>query len=152
MGKKLLEAVQVRNTLETMVQSGAISGTKADAWKIRIEQDKEVAHLRKRAESGDVRVIFTIGVAYFRGSHGLKVDSKQAFAWFKRAADLDHPSAIANCGVMLCSGDGVKKAVSQGLIMIGQGAGLGSEHACWVLCEWHQTGKHGLKKDPLESM
>ena len=33
MGKRLFPAVQVRNTLKRLVESGAISGSKADAWK-----------------------------------------------------------------------------------------------------------------------
>ena len=38
MGKRLLPAVQVRNTIKGMVQSGAICGEKADAWKKRLEE------------------------------------------------------------------------------------------------------------------
>ena len=43
MGKKLLPAVQVRNMIKSMVQSGAIAGDKADAWKRRMAKDAEVA-------------------------------------------------------------------------------------------------------------
>ena len=32
MGKRLLPAVQVRNSLKRLVESGAISGSKADSW------------------------------------------------------------------------------------------------------------------------
>ena len=39
MGKRLLSALQVRNTIKRMVQSGAISGAKADAWKTRMEEE-----------------------------------------------------------------------------------------------------------------
>ena len=42
MGKKLLPAVQVRNTIKAMVQSGAISGEKADAWNKRLAEEQEV--------------------------------------------------------------------------------------------------------------
>ena len=48
MGKKLLPAVQVRNTIKAMVESGALSGDKADAWKKRLEEEQEVIDMRNR--------------------------------------------------------------------------------------------------------
>ena len=53
MGKRLLPAVQVRNTIKSMVQSGALSGAKADAWKMRLQEEKVVAAMRVRAEGGE---------------------------------------------------------------------------------------------------
>ena len=43
MGKRLLPAVQVRNSLKRLVESGAISGSKADAWKKAMAEEAEVA-------------------------------------------------------------------------------------------------------------
>ena len=49
MGKKLLTALQVRNTIKSMVQSGAISGEKADSW------NKEMAARKKAMEEEEAR-------------------------------------------------------------------------------------------------
>ena len=43
MGKRLFPAVQGRNTLKRLVESGAISGSKADAWKKAMAEEAEVA-------------------------------------------------------------------------------------------------------------
>ena len=48
MGKRLIPAVQVRNSLKRLVESGAISGSKADAWKKAMAEEAEVAALRVR--------------------------------------------------------------------------------------------------------
>ena len=54
MGKKLLPAVQVKNTIKGMVRTGVLKGAKADAWKKRLEEEATLAALRQRAEGGDV--------------------------------------------------------------------------------------------------
>jgi len=61
MGRRLLPAVQVRNTIKGMVTSGAISGSKADAWKQRIAEEEEVAEVRRRAEGGDAVAMRRLG-------------------------------------------------------------------------------------------
>ena len=52
MGKKLLTALQVRNNIKSMVESGAISGETADAWarKKAVEDEKR----RVKAEAAEV--------------------------------------------------------------------------------------------------
>jgi hypothetical protein len=49
MGRKLFPAVQAKNTIRSMVKSGAISGDKAEAWKKRIEEEEEVTETRRMA-------------------------------------------------------------------------------------------------------
>ena len=87
MGKRLLPAVQLRNTLKRLVESGAISGSKADAWKAAMAEEAEVAALRAEAEGGDAVAMRRLGFAYRDGKRGLKKDRTQAFTWLKRAAD-----------------------------------------------------------------
>ena len=56
MGKRLFPAVQLRNTLKRLVESGAISGFKADAWKAAMKdamaEEVEVAALRSGDRGG----------------------------------------------------------------------------------------------------
>ena len=55
MGKRLFPAVQVRNSLTRLVESGAISGSKADAWKKAMAQEAEGAALRAKPRAATQR-------------------------------------------------------------------------------------------------
>jgi hypothetical protein len=151
MGKRLFPAVQVRNSLKRLVESGAISGSKADAWKKAMAEEAEVAALRVKAEGGDARAMSVLGHAYRVGERGLKKDSTQAFTWFKRAADLKHALGLTNCGALYLKGEGVERSDTRGLIMFGAAATLGSEHACGVLGCANAEGRWGLEQNPQEA-
>ena len=145
MGKRLLPAVQVRNSLKRLVESGAISGSKADAWKKAMAEEGEGAALREKAEGGDASAMDVLGCAYRDGTHGLKKDFTQAFTWLKRAADLNNVDGLTSCAVLYLNGDGVERSPgwayrSRGLIMLGAAAALGSEHACGILGEANAQG------------
>ena len=92
-----------------------------------------------------------LGLVYHRGERGLKKDETQAFTWLKRAADLKNVLALTNCGVLYLNGEGVERSYHRGLIMIGEAAGQGSEHACAILGEANAEGLYGLDKDPQEA-
>ena len=151
MGKRLLPAVQVRNSLKRLVESGAISGSKADAWKKAMAEEAELAVLRAQAEGGDAKAMRRLGFAYRHGRRGLKQDYTQAFTWFKRAADLKDAFAVAECGVAYLNGRGVESSDRRALIMLGVAAALGSEHSCGLLGQANADGRHGLDKDPQEA-
>ena len=151
MGKRLLPAVQLRNTLKRLVESGAISGSKADAWKKAMAEEAEVAAIRVEAEGGDAKAMSDLGRAYRDGKRGLKKDLTQAFTWFKRAADLKDAAATRACGVACLHGDGVEANRGRGLCMLGMAAALGSEHACGILGRANAEGKYGLDKNPQEA-
>ena len=151
MGKRLFPAVQLRNTLKRLVESGAISGSKADAWKKAMAEEAEVAALRAQAEGGDATAMRRLGFAYRDGERGLKQDGKQAFTWFKRAADLKEVYALTECGHSYLHGKGVEKNIVRGVAMTALAAGLGSEHACGALGQANAEGLHGFDKDPQEA-
>ena len=141
MGKRLFPAVQVRNSLKRLVESGALSGsTKADAWKKAMAEEAKVAAIREKAEGGDAVAMKNLGIAYENGTHGLKTDSAQSFTWMKRAADLRNVYALTACGVAYLSGEGVEHSISRGMAMIGLAASLGSEHACGMLGQANEVG------------
>ena len=151
MGKRLLPAVQLRNTLKRLVESGAISGSKADAWKKAMAEEAEVAALRAKAEGGNARAMSKLGFSYRDGLRGLKQDKKQAFTWFKRAADLKEATALTACGLAYLYGSGVEQNIVRGVAMTALAAGLGSEHACGALGQANAEGLHGFDKDPQEA-
>ena len=151
MGKRLFPAVQVRNTLKRLVESGAISGSKADAWKKAMKDEAAVAALRVRAEGGDASAMCVLGRSYRDGKRGLKKDMTQAFPWFKRAADLKNVGGLVDCGVAYLNGWGVERSNIRGAIMLTAAAGKGSEHACGILGYANAEGRFGLDKDPQEA-
>ena len=151
MGKRLLPAVQVRNTLKRLVESGAISGSKADAWKAAMAEEAEVAAFRVQAEGGDARAMRKLGSSYRKGTRGLKKDATQSFMWFKRAADLKEVHALTACGTAYLNGEGVGQSISRGLSMISVAAGMGSEHASGILGRANAEGRHGFDKNPQEA-
>ena len=151
MGKRLFPAVQVRNSLKRLVESGAISGSKADAWKKAMADEALVAVTRQKAEGGDAKAMRRLGFAYRDGRRGLKADRTQAFMWFKRAADLKDVRSLTACGYAYLLGKGVKRSSSRGLTMLGGAALLGSEHACGTLGQANAEGLHGFDKNPQEA-
>ena len=151
MGKRLFPAVQVRNSLKRLVESGAISGSKADAWKKAMKEEAEVAALRAKAEGGDEIAMKRLGFSYRDGKRGLKQDYTQAFTWFKRAADLKEVHALTECGHSYLHGEGVERHHVRGAAMLGEAAGLGSDGACGVLGMANSDGKYGFDKDPQEA-
>ena len=147
MGPKLLPAVQAKNTIRSMVNSGAISGEMAQAWKQRIAEEEELAVLRRKATEGCAGSMALVGDSYRDGKRGLAVDLKQAFEWYQRAADLDHPRAMTEVGRALMQADGVEKDMQAGLFELGRAAGLGSEHAYLLMGFYYQHGAYGVVKN-----
>jgi TPR repeat protein len=151
MGKRLFPAVQVRNSLKRLVESGAISGSKADAWKKAMAEEAEVAALRVKAEGGDASAMNVLGHAYHVGERGLKKDLAQAFMWLKRAADLKDALGLTNCAALYLAGEGVQRCHIRGLMMLTAAATLGSEHACGLLGCANAEGLYGFEQDPQEA-
>ena len=151
MGKRLVPAVQVRNSLKRLVESGAISGSKADAWKQAVAEEGEVVALRAKAEGGDAESMCRLAHRYDAGTHGLKKDFAQSFKWFKRAADLKNRCGLTNSGIAYLNGEGVERSCPRGIAMLGAAAALGSEHACALLGEANAEGEYGFDKDPQEA-
>ena len=133
------------------MESGAISGSKADAWKKAMEEEAEVAALRVKAEGGDARTMFKLGLYYHNGTRGLKRDFTQAFTWFKWGADLEDVLALQSCGFAYLNGRGVEVSISRGVSMISVAATLGSEHSFGCLGQANEDGLHGFDQNPQEA-
>lgn len=63
---------------------------------------------RNLAAKGDASAMNEIGVAYFKGSDGVKQDSVKAVEWFRKAADGGNAIAMNNMGIVYRDGDGVE--------------------------------------------
>ena len=83
-----------------MVESGALSGEKVDAWKAKLADEEEVAAMRGRAEAGDGAQMYRLGLAYQHGTTGLARDVGQALEWYFKsyeAGTSEGPAALGQC-------------------------------------------------------
>jgi len=149
MGTRLMPATQARNTIEQLVQSGAIEGEKAASWKKKLKGEKKLKELREKAEAGDAGAMYSMFRAYTNNfaKYGLKRDSRQARAWLERGARLQHPMCMASYGDYHLKGIGGEKLPALGLVFLGQAASLGSDLAAWLLGRAFIEGSDGLPKD-----
>ena len=154
-GTKLLPAVQVRNTIESLIQTGAIEGEIAEAWqeasaKKRADETK-VKEIRGKAEAGDAEAMYQLGLCYRSGRGGLAQDAVQTRAWLERSAAARNPTGLATFGFCLLRGIGGPQDSALGLVNVSQAAALGSDSAAYLLGSAFFLGKHGLPKDPVRA-
>jgi hypothetical protein len=95
MGTRLLPALQVKNMIRTMVASGALTGDKVDAWKLKLEEEEVVAEWLREAEAGDGVFMWILGVSYEHGLTGLAKDKAKAIEWYEKSHDAPPASAAA---------------------------------------------------------
>ena len=149
---ELVPAVQVRNTIESLIKSGAIEGEAAEAWREKLEQEKEVKEIRALAEGGDGYSMWRLGVRYRQGVLGLAENAEQARAWCKRSAAVRHPMGMAAFGEALLHGIGGSTDTSLGLVLVTEAAATnGSDFAAYTLGKAFFYGNFGLTKDPVRA-
>ena len=149
-GTKLLPAVQARNTIESLIQSGAIEGELAEAWQKNLEFEKRVKEMRAKAEGGDGEAMQWMGVSYTYGQSVAK-DDAQARAWFERSAAARNPKGLASFSHCLLSGIGGPQDISFGLVNLTEAAGLGSDFGAYLLGWAFFNGGYGLPKDHVRA-
>ena len=151
MGRTLIASTQARNAIRNMVESGALSGAKADAWKERMEGEAKVAELRRKAEAGDADAMNKLYFVYRDAQYGVSKDLTQAFQWVKRAADLEDVDGLRQLACCYLYGRGTAKNESRGMVTFSQAAVLGSEFACYVLGLAYYEGFQGFDEDSQEA-
>ena len=147
---ELVPVVPVRNTIESLIQTGAIEGELAEAWQKNLEFEKRVKEMRAKAEGGDGEAMQWMGVGYTYGQ-GVAKDDAQARAWFERSAAARHPPGMANFGQCLLSGIGGPQDTALGLVNMTEAAHLGSNMGACTLVEVFFKGLCGLPKDPVRA-
>ncbi len=150
-GTKLLPAPQARNTIEALIQSGAIDGEIAEVWKQKLADEKEVKETRAKAEGGDAEAMWWLGVSYENGECGLAIDEAQARAWYERSAAARHPKGMGTFGEYLLLGIGGPRDNALGLVNVTAAAELGSSLGAYYLGWAFFKGKYGLPKDPARA-
>ena len=151
MGRRLLPAIQTKNTISTLIKSGAIDGELAEAWRGKLEDEKAVNECRARAEDGDGEAMWRLGSWSGHGQYGLAKDAAQARAWYERSAAARDPRGMAGFGSCLLNGYGGPKNTSLGWVYITDAAHLGSDVGAYLLGEAFLKGFHNLPKDSVQA-
>jgi len=147
MGTKLLPALQVKNMIRAMVTSGALTGDKVDAWKLKLEEEEEVAEMLRKAEAGDGAAMYDLGVLYVLGEKGLAKDEVKAFEWYKKSHEAGFASGTGGLGRCYLVGSGVPKCLVRASTLLSDAAGRGSKVACSRLGDAYANGLWGFPKD-----
>ena len=137
MGSKLIPALQVKNMIDRMVRTGAWTGDKCEAWRLKIKQEEVVEATRKKAEAGDVKAMRQLIVWYKYGAEGVAKDPALRFAWARRAADLDDPEGLYELSHCYHCGYGTKVNEGLHIIKLVQTAMLGHVEAMHDLMVHH---------------
>jgi len=152
MGARQQGVRQVRHTIETLVASGALEADMAARWRKRLEEEKSVNEMRRRAvEEGDDDAMLHLAVWYQCGLKGLPRLSSSCFYWFKQAAEAGNARGLACCGKCYVTGEGVEKNVAYGLHMTTLAATRGSEAGAFCLGLWFCEGLNGLPVDRVSA-
>jgi len=69
---------------------------------------ESIAERQKKAEAGDAKAQFNLGVMYATG-RGVRKDDKEAAKWYRKAAEQGDAKAQGSLGGMYYFGDGVPK-------------------------------------------
>lgn len=154
MGPKLLPAVQVRNVIEKLVSSGAINGEKAEHWKERVRDERELKDVTQRAGDGEEDAMYKLGCWYGHGKKGLRKDSGLAYEWYRKSADHGCVKGMAAAGYHLVKGLGVEMNKVEGMSLLGMAtyARGGSDFAAYFLGIWYDDGSCGLPQNKERAM
>ena len=131
--KKLFPSVRVRNTIEHLVNSGAIDGELAETWKNRCA----VADLKKKAEGGDVVAMHTLGNWHLNGEKDLPQNEEEACKWYKKASE--NGDELAKKKVKDINN---KRAIREKKVS----AEGGDAEAMYIIGMWYHNGLRGLEQ------
>ena len=147
MGTRLLPALQVKNMIRTMVTSGALTGDKVDAWKLKLEEEEEVAEMLRWAEAGNGGAMFNLGNWYKYGRKGLAKDAAKAFEWYEKSHEAGNAGGSGSLGMCYLDGEGVPTCPVHGAILMSDAAARGSKNACFNLGLAYADGLWGFPED-----
>jgi TPR repeat protein len=142
MGPNLLPAIQVRNSIRALIESGAIEGDEGSAkhW-------KAVDDFRIAAEGGDPRAMSFMADSFFNEKHGFIKDVAKAYTWFSRAAELDYTPSIGAKGSCLLIGIGTEQNRVEGGTLLGIAADRGDALSQHYLGSLYYLGVKGYRKN-----
>lgn len=149
-GKRLLPACQLKNTLLKLEESGILTGERVRLWKLGLKAEAEVSSLEKRAQAGETLAMRKLGF-YYRDSGQSASNYSNAIRWLMQAAKLDDAPSITALGILRINGKGFPQNTQHAIEMLNFAAELGSEHACGILANSYDGGLFGLKVDWMQA-
>jgi len=153
MGKEVVTAYQVRNTLNSFVERGLLTGEAVDEWKAECKEvdayDADLKHNIILAEQGDKDAMAAVGFAFREGTNGAAVNHARSIEWMRRAAQHGSVQGWASLGVAYVKGEGVRLNHVAGVMYLAHAASLGSEHGCVVL-GFYLSKKNSLMDTDIE--
>ena len=152
MGRRLLPALQHKNLIQSLIDSGILTGDLTNDWNEKLNEMKEKEALLKLANSGDSMAMHKLAHNYYAGWNGFEKDHILAFQWHQRAHNAGEIQATAWMGTMLLEGRGVNKSTKEGIMYVCLAAGQGSKLAAYVIGKTIADGKHGLKANTAEAI
>ena len=147
MGERLLPNIQHRNLIESLIDSGIITGSLADPWNQKKSEQEAKKNLMKRAHDGEAKAMFILGHHYYVADCGYEEDHKLAYEWFKKSHDAGCKHATCYVGHLMLYGEGVAKDTQQGLLYLGMAAGCGADTAGVKLAKVYAKGRYGIPKN-----
>ena len=133
--------------IRAMVTSGTLTGDKVDAWKLKLEEEEEVAEMLREAVAGHGDAMCVLGIWYESGTKGLAKDKAKAFEWYEKSHEAGNSSGTCSLGWCYLEGNGVPKCPVRASTLMSEAAGRGSNYACFKLGRVYAQGIWGFPKD-----
>lgn len=96
--------------------------------------------LAGRAKNRDAVAIADIGIAFDYGTNGVAPNAQLAMKWYRTAAELGQPVAMANLGIMYEYGRGVKRDINTAISWYKKAAAAGNSVAADNLANLYRSG------------
>jgi len=77
--------------------------------RVRSDKAKAIQWYTKAADQGHTDAAYRLGLLYYKGLGGFKIDLKKAFQYLSQAAKANHKNSQANLAKMYANGDGVAR-------------------------------------------
>ena len=111
---------------------------------------KNIGFIQKSAQDGNAVAQFQLSLLLATGD-GVAKDEAQALVWERKAAEQDHPQALAALATRLILGGGVKPDFWKGYSYLYRASALGHTLAQRMMGSLYKTGT-GVKPDPVDAV
>ena len=114
--------------------------------------DEKVALVKKAAEIGHSWAQSEMGNSFYNGTGGFPLDKREAFRWYKLAAEQNHLGAMARLALFYREGEVVEQSVSKAVDLMTKAADMGWIPAQEYLGGWYLSGDTVLPKNLSKSL
>lgn len=122
------------------------------------EPEPSIDDLTHRAEAGEAKAQYELGILYRYGMAGLREDATEAFKWFNRAAEQGCSKALWQLALMYEDGEGVRKnqkkalqSCRQAFQLALESANVGDAEGAFLVGKAYRDG-HGVKEDEAKAI